>query len=315
MILSASHFQPQKDAIKDLLLTENEKPRITYFRHKNDYPFTKEELKEWYARNLAAFPLYTQQQGDGVSITNRFRNYYCKYHDLELIKETQTELRKELDGDERDEILLDIDEYIDEWIHNIYIDFAQAIAMAKREPAFACISDDLTVMKNLLMFYSSIRKDADVQLHFFDHTFIPKKVADQMTDVLIILLTDRIKMIEPGYDTNLDAALAISSDSTYKINWLASQQEFGELIHELTDKGYISFPDTPLTIQATNLTRMFDFSASQRKPGANIANNILKVLQPIFDPGTKKQGYSYLKPNYARKFSSILPYLSKNANI
>lgn len=312
MIISVSHFEPQFQAINSLLLTENEQPQTTFFRHKNeDYPFTPEELNEWYLNNLGSFPLQTQAAGDTVSIDNRFGNYYRKYHKMDSVVEMQTELRKELDGMDRDGVLLDVEEYIREWVNNIFIDFAQAMALVKKEPAFGCVHDDLIVMKNLLTYYVSIRNSKNEQLQFFSNTFIPKTVADQMADVLIILLTDRIKMIEPDYSFQAASIKSATITTNYKISWLASQQEFGELINELTNKGYISFPDTALSMQASHLTRIFDFSVSKRKADANIANNILKVLQPIFDQDNKVGTYSYQKPGYVPKFDSIPSYISK----
>jgi hypothetical protein len=312
MITSSSHFKPQRERINNLLLTDGEQPRTTYFFHKGPgYPYTKEELKAWYINNFSTFPLHTSEKVDTFSISNRFQEAYRKYHELDPVKETQTVLRKELEGLDRDSLLLDLEEYVIEWIDNMYLDFGQMMEFTKKDPTFACITDDLIIMKNLLKFYMEVRKTEDIQLYFFDNTFIPKAVADQMTDILIILLTDRILMMEPGFNPSATSSISSAHNSNFKINWLASQQEFGEFIHELTNKRYISFPDTALSMQASYLTRFFDFSTSQRKAGSNIANNILKVLQPVFDHDEKKDTYSYLKPGYTRKFDMIPAYISK----
>ncbi|GAA4100570.1 hypothetical protein [Mucilaginibacter panaciglaebae] len=312
MITSTDHFKPQRDIIADLLLTEGQQPRTTYFCHKNHlYKPTKEELSDWYINNFASFPLYTSEKNDGVAISNSFQRKYRKYHELEELNDTQTEHRKELDGLERDSILLDLGEYIDEWIDNIFLDFAKAITALKNGPVFACINDDLIIMKNLVNFYIDIRKEEDTQLNFFNNVFIPKAVADQMTEILIALLTDRIKMHEPTYYTSKSTPTHLINQSNFKINWLASQQEFAELIHELTDKGYISLPDMSMSMQANNLVKFFDFSASQRKEGSNIANNILTALKPIFDKDDKKETYNYLKSGYVQKFNTIPLYIPK----
>lgn len=83
------------------------------------------------------------------------------------------------------------------------------------------------------------------------------------------------------------------------------------MIHELTDKGYITLPDVSIAMQASNLVKLFDFSASQRKEGANMANNIYTLLKPIMDKDEQKTTYSYLKPAYIRKFATIPKCASK----
>jgi hypothetical protein len=312
MITFPDHFRPQRTIISNLLLIEGEQPKTTYYCQRDmNYPWSKEELDEWYTVNFNSFPLYTSNKSDEVVIHNIFKHTYRKYHGEEVIKDTQKELRKEMDGLERDELLLDLDEYILEWIHNIFHNFAQAISILEKSPVFAYIHDDLVIMKNLLKFYNDIRKTDDIQLNFFDNLSIPKSVADQMTDVLIILLTDRIKMKEPDYIITKSSVVQVTNQNYFKIEWLASQNEFAELIHELTNKGYISLPERRYAEQARHLAEIFDFTASQRKANPNIAGNIQTVLKPIFDKGQKKHTYSYLKPSYVQKFNTIPVYISK----
>ncbi|HVW94382.1 MAG TPA: hypothetical protein VHA56_00270 [Mucilaginibacter sp.] len=311
MITFSDHFRPQQETISHLLLVEGKQPKTTYYCHKQtDYPWDKEELDKWYRVNFKSFPLYTSEQSNEVVIPNTFQRTYRKYHGNEAIKDTQKELRKEVDGMERDGLLLDLEEYIGEWIDNIYHDFAEAINALKAGPVFACIHDDLIVMKNLLKFYQEVRQNEGIQLNFFHNIALPKAVADQMTDVLIILLTDRIGMCEPIYRAGTTTSQVTSQDR-FKIAWLASQQEFVELIHELTNKGYMALPDKGYSLQARKLAEMFDFTASQRKADANIANNLLTLLKPVFDKKLKKYTYSYDKPGYVKRFDRIPVYAPK----
>lgn len=312
MITFSDHFRSQREIISNLLLIEGEEPKTTYYWQKDtDYPWTKEELDEWYNISFRSFPLYTSEKSDEVIIHNTFLRTYRTYHKMDPLKGTQRELRKEVDGMERASLLLDLEEFIGERIENIFHDFAQAIKALKDGPVFACIHDDLIVMKNLLKFYKNVRKSEDIQLNFFHRISIPKGVADQMTDVLIILLTDRIKMHEPDYNSAESSVVQLTSQNNFKIEWLASQQEFAELIHELTNKGYITLPAKGYSMQARNLVEIFDFTASQRKANSNIANNILTLLKPVFDKDQKKDTYSYLKPGYVQKFNNIPAYVAK----
>jgi hypothetical protein len=315
MITFSDHFYPQREIINNLLLVEGEEPKTTYYYQKEtDYPWDKEELEKWHDVSFKSFPLYTSGKSDEVIIKNTFLSTYRKYHKMEPLKYTQKELRKEVDGMERASLLLDLEEFIVEWIDNLFHDFAYAINALKNSPVFACIHDDLIVMKNLLKFYTDVRKSEDVQLIFFHRLTIPKSVADQMTHVLIILLTDRIKMYEPDYNSAEPTTLQPTDKNNFKIEWLASQQEFAELIHELTNKGYIALPAVGYSMQASNLVKMFDFSTSYRKTNPNIANNILTLLKPIHDKDEKKETYGYLKPGYVRKFNKIPHCTSKKRN-
>jgi hypothetical protein len=131
-----------------------------------------------------------------------------------------------------------------------------------------------------------------------------------MTDMLILLLSDKVELItlEPTLEQpsqNPGSTLTEASNDIFKINWLAPQQEFAELIHQLTEKGYLSLPDMSMASQARHLARMFDFSATQRKQNPDLANNLLAVLKPVQDKNLKTTTYSYLKPTYKMKFDSI----------
>jgi hypothetical protein len=306
MITFTDHFEPQRAVIKNLLLTEGEEPKTTYYCHKDiDYPWDKEELDKWYDVSFRSFPLYTSGKSDEVVIPNTFLQTYRKYHKMELLKDTQKERRKEVDGMDRISLLLDLEEFITERIDNTFHDFALAIESLKKGPVFACVHDELIVMKNLLDFYTDVRKSDELQLNFFHNITMPKGVADEMTEVLIIILTDRIKMHEPAYNAGAPSILQASAPNNFKIEWLASQQEFAELVHELTNKGYIALPAVGYSMQASNLVNMFDFSASYRKSNPNIANNIVTALKPIHDKEAKRETYTYLKPGYVQKFNSI----------
>lgn len=63
MITFSDHFKPQREIISNLLLVEGEEPKTTYYAYKDmDYPWTKEELDEWYRISFKSFPLYTSEK-------------------------------------------------------------------------------------------------------------------------------------------------------------------------------------------------------------------------------------------------------------
>lgn len=295
-----------------LLMSLDEQPTTIYITTRSsDYKMSSKDLNDWYAVNFRALPLYTSDKTDEVTIHSSFLHNYRKYHGNDDFTDTAGERIRELDELERDCVLLDICEYIDEWIRNVFCDFVGIIKDLRQGPVFACIPDDLLVIKNLLKFYRQVRASEDIQLNFFHQVSLPKCVADVMTDMLILLLSDKIEMIslEPSADHTVIPDPATNStelsNDTFKINWLAPQQEFAELIHQLTEKGYLSLPDMSMAAQARYLARIFDFSATQRKQQPDVAANLLAVLKPVMDKELKATTYSYLKPTYKTKFGSI----------
>ncbi|SDO36377.1 hypothetical protein SAMN05421820_11421 [Pedobacter steynii] len=313
MITHTDSFQKHLNIISLLLMTVDKQPATTYITSSlSDYKLSKKDLNDWYAENFESLPLYTSDKSDEVTILSSFMHYYRQYHGNEDFIDTLGERIRELEDLERDSILLDIDEYINEWIDNVFYGFARIIKKLRKEPVFACIPNDLLVIKNLLKFYKEVREAEDIQLNFFHHISLPKRVADVMTDMLILLLSDKVELItlEPTLDQPLQnpgSTLTEASNDIFKINWLAPQQEFAELIHQLTEKGYLSLPDMSMASQARHLARIFDFSATQRKQNPDVANNLLAVLKPVQDKNLKTTTYSYLKPTYKMKFDSI-PY-------
>jgi hypothetical protein len=312
MITHTESFQKHLNVISLLLMTVDKQPTTTYITTRSDYKMSSKELNEWYTLNFKSLPLYTSYKTDEVTIHSSFLHRYRQYHGNDDFVDTPGERIRELDELERDSVLLDVGEYIDEWIHNVFYDFGSIIKKLRKGPVFACIPDDLLVLKNLLKFYKQIRAADDIQMNFFHHVSLPKGVADIMTDMLILLLTDKIEMItlEPAPELlslNPPSTSAELSNDTFKINWLAPQQEFAELIHQLTEKGYLSLPDMSMAAQARHLARMFDFSATQRKKHPDVASNLLAILKPVQDKGSKTTTYSYLKPTYKMKFNNIPP--------
>lgn len=311
MITHTDSFQKHLNSISLLLMTVDKQPTTTYITTSlSDYKMSKKDLKDWYDVNFKSLPLYTSDKSDEVTMQSSFLHYYRQYHGNDDFTDTRAERIRELDDLERDSILIDIDEYINEWIDNVFYDFAYIIKKLRKEPVFACVPDDLLVIKNLLKFYKEVREAEDIQLNFFHHISLPKRVADVMTDMLILLLSDKVELItlEPTLEQplrNPRSTLTEASNDTFKIKWLAPQQEFAELIHQLTEKGYMSLPDMSMASQARHLARMFDFSATQRKQNPDVANNLLAVLKPVQDKNLKTTTYSYLKPTYKMKFNSI----------
>jgi hypothetical protein len=165
MITFTDYFQPQRENINSLLLTVGKEPNTTYYRHRRgEYDLSEEELKEWYQTSFVFFPLYTTEKSDEVVIPNTFQRLHRKYHKQGAITDSYKDGRNELEDEERASLLLDLEEYIIEWIENKFHDFAVAINHLKNSPVFACIHDDLVVMKNLLNHYNAIKKSVENSL-------------------------------------------------------------------------------------------------------------------------------------------------------
>ena len=306
MITHTDAFKNHIDSISDLLLIDGQQPKTTYIvQRSRDYKMSREDLDKWYTLNFNSFPLHTTHKSDEVTMHSSFRHYFLQYHKSEDFNDDIGERIREVDGLDRDSLLLDLDGYIREWIENLFYDFAKLMVYLKAGPVFACITNDIIILKNLVKFYTDVRKSKEIQLNFFHNITVPESVANQMTDVLIQLLSDKINMVSPYTPNDYAPIQTIANNDSFKINWLTSQQEFMELVHELSQKGYWSLPGTNMAAQARHLASMFDFSASQRKPMAHVANNLLSYLKPILDKELKTTTYSYLKPAYDRKFTCI----------
>ena len=311
MITFTDYFEPQISQIEGILLCESQ-PKTTYIKDSlSSYKLSKDELRNWYKVNFKSFPLYTSHQSREITISADFLHTHRHYHDEDDFKEDGNEKRTEMDGENRDWVLLEICDFIKEWVDNIFHDFAEAIAELKSGPVFACITNDLHVLKNLVAFYQKVRESDDIQLNFFHKITLSKNVADLMTDILILLLTDRIAMIEPQFSAQAVISETPKNQDNFKIDWLGSQQEFAELINELSSKGYITLPETSFPVRAHFLTKIFDFTTSKRKESSNVAANLCTYLSPIFDPDTKKTTYSYEKPRYVKKFDNIKQNIRK----
>lgn len=310
MILYPEHFQEKLDTISNYLLIEGSQPKTIYVkRGTSDDSMSREGLEQWYKACFKSFPLDKTYISEEVSIDSSFRHYFLQYHKNEDFREEPGRGSIVTEGVERDALLISLEEYIREWTDNIVYDFAEIMANVKAGHVFVCIDDDLIILKNLLKFYRDIRQSQEQQLHFFHRISIPKPISDLMTDILIELIADKVGMLSPDILPQETQAI-IQTLPTFKINWLASQQEFAELVHELTNKGYWSLPDGGIASHAQNLSKMFDFSASKRKADSNIAANLLSYLSPIHDKKTKETTYAYIKPGKERRFACI-PYLKK----
>ncbi|HTN19698.1 MAG TPA: hypothetical protein VL125_04450 [Pelobium sp.] len=304
MITSIDSFKNQISKINSILFSEETK--VNYISHlptENDW--AKEELEKWYSSNFKSFPLFTTGKCDEIVIPSTFMDNYGFYHKNSLFGIKQEKGTWVLSGKNRDSLLLDLEEFIHVWTENIYHDFMELMESIKKEPAFAGINDEIIIMKNLIKFYKDVKESKDLQLIFFHRLFIPKAVADEMTDILIMLFKDKLEMMEVDV-TNINIPITLVNNDHYKINWLGKQQEFAELILELTKKNYISFPDISMAKKASLLVSFFDFTSSKRAKNPDIRNNILKHLKPINNPDTKTHLYFYDEPSsYKRKFDGI----------
>lgn len=303
MITSVDAFQNQTSKINSTLFSDETK--VTYISHfptKNDW--AKEELEKWYKSNFQSFPLFTTGKCDEIVIPSTFMDNYGFYHKNNSFGIKQEKGTFLLSGETRDSLLFDLEEFIQLWTQNIYYDFIDSMEDIKKEPAFSGIKDEIIIMKNLIKFYMDIKQSKDLQLVFFHRLSIPKAVADEMTDILIMLLKDKLDMLKVDV-AGINFSTILVNNDRHKINWLASQKEFAELILELMKKNFISFPDISLPKQAALLASYFDFTTSTRTKNPNIANNILTYLKPSYNPDSKTTNYFYDDPKYKRKFDDI----------
>lgn len=306
MIISSLEFYAQNSAIKDILFG----PELTLKNRKlklQDHVPDCEYLNSWYEENFISFPLRTEETSDFVSINSTFLQNYNVYLHNQMEKSplrSLSDINEKIEQADDESLRFDIIDFIEERVANLLYCFPTALKRIKKSYIFAGISSETAILRELLAFYKGLRTNENVQLHFFTYLHLPKKISDVMVDVLIYILEDKLRIL--GEDVLSDKTMPIFVNG-FKLDWLASQQDFVELILALKTKGYLAFSENkPAIAIAKNLSSMFDFSASQRKASSDVAANIHKHLKPTFDRDVKKERYFYQYNNYERKFETII---------
>jgi len=308
MIAALNHFEEQRIQIEQILLGE-ESSLIVNFKKSQGHALkaNKDHLEEWYKLNFIDFPLDFSAARSEVFIPEYFLQNYLDYHVLkhenqrENVDYMKKQHTKHLTSLDEFTVLFDVQSMINERIRNMSWEFGTAFKRIKDNYVFAAIEDNKTILLNLLEHYQLIQKSSEVQLRFFNGFSFPKNISDIMLDVLIALIEERLNMLEIKA-VKSDNKITPLQPEPFKINWLGSQLEFGELIAELKEKNYISFPQQESVMDISKrFAGIFDFNSSKRKTNPDIQANLCTTLKNAFNSTLKKED----KPTQKLKFDGI----------
>jgi len=308
MIVSASDFERQTSAIEEIIWGDYP-PRVILRKSNTITSISpKEEYEKNYKNNFVVFPLYTTAKRDDIYIQTSFVEQHRYYHHFVSTPKDdriKASIPKYIQDLTEESILDNIHEYINERILNMVFDFREAMTLLKEGHVFACVDDPALILKNLLNYYQQVRVNQDIQISFFFNLLLPKEIADLMLDILIELIMDKLQMMEIDCSV-IKGQEIVFNQPNFKLNWLGSQQDFAELILELKNKNYLSFPESEsIHGISRRFVSLFDFSSSMRKKDSKVEDNICTYLKPVYDKDLKLDQYFFDKKGYKRKFDGI----------
>lgn len=307
MITSLNYSSPQLEKIDDLLMDEANVMPLRYYKRNTEFRHEEKIYRRLYKLYFIGFPVEVVPRAYEVYIPHDDLINYHKYHALR--NKTTDKMLMEMIEDTCDLRLRElVSSMVHEKIMNLSFEFESALKFARSYHVFAGITDNLTIIRNVLNLYINVRKRDDVQIAHLGHITLPKSISDLMTDIYITYLSDRLSMLEIK-DVHAENSLSVNKDEVQKIKWNGQQQHLAELFLELKKKQWIATDEMSLQKTARLLSELFDLSHTKRKPGSDPANNIYQLLKGEFDKADnyERKHFSDTHPKYQRKFESILP--------
>lgn len=197
MIISSLEFEQYTASIKQILSDKGLELTIHNVDLLTEITDDRKR-KAWYENNFVAFPLRTEPATENIVITTRFIQSYgihLHYENNETPIQSLTQINEKIKSLDEEAIRVEIDDYIEERITNMLYCFSGALKDIKKSYVFAGIKDNVLIMKELLLFYENIRASKEIQLQYFVYLALPKRISDHMTDVLITILKDKLRIV------------------------------------------------------------------------------------------------------------------------
>jgi len=310
MITSLNYSSAQTEKIEDLLLDEVNVIPLRYFKRKIEFRHSDKVYRRLYKNHFIGFPVEVVPRAYEIYIPQDDLINYHKYHALR--NKTSDAMLLEMINNTDDLHLRElISSMIREKIMNLSFELEGALKWARSSYTFAGITDNVTIIRNVLNLHINVRKDDKVQIAHLGCITLPKSISDIITDIYITYLSDRLEMLElKNIDT--EQVITPNMDEGQKIKWNGKQQHLAELFMELQNKNWISNDEMSMRKAANLLCRVFDLSDTQRKKESNPADSVYQLLKGEFDRDdqcTRKYFFDRDK-KYKRQFENI-PELRK----
>ncbi len=306
MITSLSYCSAQLEKIDNLLLDEVQIIPLRYYKRKVEFRHLEKVYKRLYRNHFIDFPVEVVPSADEVYIPHDDLINYYKYHAI-CNKTSDTKLF-EMIGNNGDFALRElISSMIHEKIINLSFEFEGILKAARSSYIFAGITDQIAIIRNVLNLHINVRKKDDAQIAHLGGIKLPKSIADLMTDIYIIYLSDRLEMLELK-DVHAEHAFITNMDEDQKIKWNGKQQHLVELFLELEKKGWITWDELSRKKAATLLCRIFDLSDTKRKADSNSADSIYQLIKGEIDKSDqyKRKYFFDTDLKYKRQFANII---------
>ncbi|MGN6640082.1 MAG: hypothetical protein ACTHJ8_14330 [Mucilaginibacter sp.] len=287
--------------IEDLLLDEEQVLPFRYYKRPTEFRHDDRTYKQLYRVSFVDFPVEVVPASGEILLSHDSLINYHTYHAIrnktsDHILQKQTE---ETTDQSRREL---IDSMISERLMNLYYEFELTLKRAHKSYYFAGITDNATIIRNVLNLYQNVRKDESLQIAHLGHIKLPKSIADIITDIYITFLSDRLAMLElrEGYGRQMMAT--VNDDA--KLTWNGKQQHLVELYLLLEQKGWINKNDLSKNRVAALLCQFFDLTYSKKKPNSNSVESIYQLLKG--ETGERYEvKYFYDQPKYIKQFDGI----------
>lgn len=304
MITSITFSSTQLEKIDLLLLDTPDYARLRFSNRKIEFRSDLKEYKGLYKYNFISFPVDVVPRGYEFYVSQSFITDYHKYHAIRNNLREEL-LMRQLDntGEERQREL--ISSMIREKVMNLSFEFEKALKWARTSYIFAGITDNVTILRNLLNLYRNVRKQEAFQISHFGGMTLPKEVSDLMTDIYIIYLTDRLAMMEIK-DVRTDQMITPTQELGARLKWHGKQQHLVELYLMLEQKGWVTNNGLSKKKVAELLCQLFDISSTKRKEDSNSIESIYQLLKGLTDKDDRyKVNYFFDEPKYSRQFDNI----------
>lgn len=234
MITSLSYCSAQLEKIDELLLDEENVIPLRYNPRKVEFRHTNQIDKNIYNNNFIGFPVDVMASAVEIYIPQDDVINYHKYHAIR--NKTSDTMVMQMIGNTGDPALRElVSSMIREKVMNLSFELKKALKWSRSCYWFVGVNDNVTLLRNVLNLYLTTRQKDDVQIAHLGGIRLPKQIADLITDIFIMYLSDRLAMLELT-DVKSTSVITLAADDSSKLKWLGKQQHLAELYLELERK-------------------------------------------------------------------------------
>lgn len=311
MITDKKYFSDRLEIVNSLVYEYDKE--VMFLKKSNIYDFTRKHIHELYSGHFLSFPYVVESSSDTIGISIYPIELLNAYHDFEpdkdkLDREAISNIKKHFKLTQIDtEYRYCINDFLDEFFHNIIYEYQKFISNAKGFHFFSNIDDERIILSNLLKLYSNILNDETKQLCIFWGVSLTKEIADKVTEMLVDFIQQRLIVLNSGNALgNINSKTSFIDSKRKTINWLGTQQELCELFIELIEKKWVPEIEEGTRSQFTAaILSLFDVTGTKRNKSSNHKNSFYQQFKgEVID---EIRYYSFLENDkYTRRFSKII---------